>query len=281
MAKMKSSAFVAKAIDIAKNFKTLYVMGCFGAPLNATNKKRYCQNHSYNKAAKRTAMIKAASSGTFGFDCVCLIKAILWGWSGDENKTYGGAKYASNGVPDISADTMITKCSGVKTTDWADMVPGEALWTNGHIGIYIGDGLAVESSPAWKNSVQITAVKNIGAKAGYNARTWKKHGRLPYLDYTENVSSNTVQKDTQKVVQKVAAAQSKDKSVAGSVRFKTTAAALNVRSSASSKDDKNIIKVVSRGTKLTWYGFYTGSFYLVQFDDKSTGFVHRDYLTRA
>ena len=26
---------------------------------------------------------------------------------------------------------------------------------------------------------------NIGKKAGYNTRTWTKHGKLPYVDYTE------------------------------------------------------------------------------------------------
>ena len=44
------------------------------APLTAANKKRYTQNHSYNKQAARTKMINAASADTFGFDCVCLIK---------------------------------------------------------------------------------------------------------------------------------------------------------------------------------------------------------------
>ena len=33
MGKMKANVFVEKAVEIAKNFKTLYVMGCFGAPL--------------------------------------------------------------------------------------------------------------------------------------------------------------------------------------------------------------------------------------------------------
>ena len=67
---MKSSELVAKVTDIAKHYKTLYVMGCFGAPMTAANKTRYTQNHSYNKAAARTAMIMAASDDTFGFDCV-------------------------------------------------------------------------------------------------------------------------------------------------------------------------------------------------------------------
>ena len=54
-----------KLKNIAKNYKTLYVMGCFGAPMTATNKKRYTQNHSYNRQAARTAIINAASADTF------------------------------------------------------------------------------------------------------------------------------------------------------------------------------------------------------------------------
>ena len=138
---------------------------------------------AYNKQASRTAMIMAASSHTFGFDCVCLIKGILWGWSGKLNTSYGGASYASNGVPDLGADTMIKVCSGV-STNFSNIVPGEAVWKSGHIGIYIGNGLAVECTPAWANKVQITAVANIGSKSGYNARTWTKHGKLPYIDYS-------------------------------------------------------------------------------------------------
>ena len=173
-----------RCLDVAQNYKTLYVMGCFGAPMTAANKKRYTQNHTYNKQAARTKMINAVSADTFGFDCVCLIKGLLWGWCGDKTKTYGGASYAVNGVPDIGADTMITKCKDVSTAGWANMEVGEALWVKGHIGIYIGNGLAVECTPAWKNRVQVTAVKNIGTKSGYNARTWTKHGKLPYVTYT-------------------------------------------------------------------------------------------------
>lgn len=190
MAQMKSKVFVDKLIDIAKNYKTLYVMGCFGAPMTAANKTRYTQNHEYNKQAARTAMINAASADTFGFDCVCLIKGVLWGWSGDKTKSYGGATYASNGVPDIGADTMITKCSGV-STDFSKITVGEAVWLSGHIGVYIGDGLAVECSPAFANKVQITAVKNIGTKSGYSARAWTKHGKLPYVDYSDASASET------------------------------------------------------------------------------------------
>lgn len=195
---MKSQVFIDKAIDIAKNYKTLYIMGCFGAPMNAKNRTRYCNNHKYNRQSARTAMIKAATPDTFGFDCVNLIKAILWGWIGDKKKTYGGAKYLSNEVPDVSADGMISRCYDVSSKDWADMIPGEVVWKKGHIGIYIGDGLVVESTPSWANKVQITAVANIGRKAGYHARSWTKHGKLPYVDYSDQEKKPVVKTYTVK-----------------------------------------------------------------------------------
>lgn len=182
---MTANQLVAKSIDIARNYKTLYVMGCIGAPLTEANKRRYINNGAeggYNARPSRKALIERASSDTFGFDCVCLIKAILWGWSGNLNASYGGAKYASNGVPDIGADQMIQRCEGI-SSDFSKIKPGEMLWKAGHAGIYIGDGLGVECTPAWADKVQITAVGNIGKVGNYNVRTWTRHGRLPWVDY--------------------------------------------------------------------------------------------------
>ena len=183
MAKIETGKQLAEAVvDVAKNYKTLYVMGCFGAPMTDSNKTRYCSNHTYNQQASRTKMIQAASADTFGFDCVNLIKGLMWGWNGDKNKTYGGAAYNTNNVPDVNANSMINLCTDV-TTDFSNILVGEAVWMSGHIGVYIGDGLAVECTPKWENNVQITAVTNIGTKSGYNGRKWTKHGKLPFLTY--------------------------------------------------------------------------------------------------
>lgn len=182
MAIKTAKELAAMCKDVAQNYKTLYVMGCFGAPMNAKNKERYSENNSYNRQAVRSVMIKSATAETFGFDCVCLIKGLLWGWDGDKSKTYGGATYKSNGVPDINADQMIEACDDV-STDFTSIQVGEVVWMEGHIGVYIGGGLAVECTPKWTNSVQITAVHNIGTKIGYNGRKWTKHGKLPYLTY--------------------------------------------------------------------------------------------------
>lgn len=181
-------AFAETAVQIAKHYKTYYVNGCFGAPMNASNKKRYTQNTQYNR--NHAAQIMALPPDTYGFDCVCLLKGILWGWCGNLKDVYGGAKYGSNGVGDIGENTMIAKCIGV-STDFKNVQIGEMLWMDGHAGIYIGDGLAVECTPSWKNGVQITAVLNIGKKEGYNGRKWTKHGMLPYFAY---VGGNVTQK---------------------------------------------------------------------------------------
>ena len=284
---MKSSEMIAKVTDIAKHYKTLYVMGCFGAPMTAANKPRYTQNHSYNKAAARTAMIMAASDDTFGFDCVNLIKGVLWGWTGDKNKAYGGAKYAVNGVPDIGADTMITKCKDASSSGWDKVDPGEVVWTNGHIGVYIGNGLAVECTPRWKNCVQITTVGNIGSKAGYNTRTWKKHGHLPYVTYDTAVivpvQPETVNPEPVTSVKATGIAKSFNKSVSG--KYTVTATSLNVRDTAGV--GSKVLITIPKGTEVQNYGYYTvvdGVKWLyVQFTYKRvtyTGFCSSTYLKK-
>jgi hypothetical protein len=235
-------------------------------------------------------MIKAVADKTppyFGFDCVNLIKAILWGWTGDKSKSYGGSTYASNGVPDISADSMITVCKSVSNADWANMTPGEVVWMKGHIGIYVGNGLCVECSPAWKNKVQITAVGNIGAKSGYNSRTWTKHGLLPYVDYSDQAAAGKTSSNASTVstssapsskTYKLAAAKSFDKSLAG---IYTTKGAYNMRYVPGDMADANVILVIPKGKKAHCYGYYTtvsGTKWLYVTYDGKAGFVSAEGL---
>lgn len=180
MISLNNYQFVDELKSIVNNQKTLYVMGCFGAPMTAANKIRYTNNHDYNRKSARLSMIKSSSAETFGFDCVGLIKGVLWGWNGDNTDIYGGARYASNGVPDINADTMITRCSNV-SSDFSSVEIGEAVWIPGHIGVYIGDGKVVECSPQWRNGVQITS-----------KRKWQKHGKLPYITYSSKGEKDIV-----------------------------------------------------------------------------------------
>lgn len=179
---MTGKELAAKARTAAA-CKTLYVNGCFGAPMTAANKKRYANNTAYNRQPARQAKIYAAAPDCYGFDCCGLVKGLLWGWTGDPSKIYGGAVYRSNDVPDLSEAGLWDACSA-RGDLFDEIRPGAFLYMPGHCGIYLGDGLAAEATPKWSDGVQITAVANIGPRLGYNARTWTGWGLLPWIDYT-------------------------------------------------------------------------------------------------
>lgn len=174
----------ALCMDVVNNYKTLYVMGCFGAPMNQSNKTRYINGYTFNVKDERKAKIQAATADTFGFDCVCFIKALFWGWHGDPGQVYGGAVYKSNGVPDIGADQMLKVCTDV-STDFSTIVPGELVWLPGHVGIYVGDGMAAEATWEPDEGVQLQCVLPMGVKPGMPATGWVKHGKLPWISYEE------------------------------------------------------------------------------------------------
>jgi hypothetical protein len=171
---MKVTEFI-KQLQKAVNSKTLYVRAAIGSPMTPYMKERYLKG-SYNSKPERAEKIKNCSNDTFGFDCSGLVKSILWGWDAKVNETYGGATYASNGVPDYNANTFISICKDV-STNFNTIVKGEFVWMDGHCGIYIGDGKVIECTPKWKDGVQITNL---------NGRGWVKHGKLPYVEYETN-----------------------------------------------------------------------------------------------
>ena len=60
---MKVNDFVSMAKKIATDYKTLYVLGCIGAPLTSSNFERYTTNYAYNGTATRKAMIPVCGAG--------------------------------------------------------------------------------------------------------------------------------------------------------------------------------------------------------------------------
>lgn len=126
----------------------------------------------------------------WNWDCICLIKGILWGWKNDKTKPRGGgAVYASNGVPDIGENSMINKCNNV-SSDFANIQRGEMVWMNGHAGVYVGDGNVIEATAGWGTLKVIKSQIDKNGERTYNGKggsaNWEKHGFLPYVDYTEN-----------------------------------------------------------------------------------------------
>lgn len=179
---MKVKDFVDKLKHIAK-LPTVYLYGGIGSWLTEQvvedkihqypDLNGYDRSHTlYNKIGK-----------CFGFDCVCLIKSILWGWNGQKTALYGGAVYKSNGIPDIDADTMIDVCRNV-SSDFRNIKVGSAVWMPGHIGVFVGNGKVVECTPSWDDGVQVTDCYNVLGNTGKPGRYWEAHGLLPYVDYS-------------------------------------------------------------------------------------------------
>ena len=182
---MNNEMFCDTLWDIAEEYNTVYMKGVFGAPVTEgliTAKAK--QYPKWYTSEKQKFLRTLVGKNYFGFDCVCLVKGIVWGWEGRSDKVYGGAVYRSNGLEDLTVEGMQSICKASK--DFTTLQKGEILFMPGHVGVYLGGGLACECTPIWENGVQITGVKNVGAPAGYNSRTWACHGKLPQIEYGES-----------------------------------------------------------------------------------------------
>lgn len=109
-------------------------------------------------------------------DCVGLIKG--YGWLDTSSMSI---HYATNGMPDYSANQMYQSAKnagGVAGVDYGTMdtmpdIVGLAVWKEGHIGVYIGNGYVIEA---------MNTMKGIG-KTKVEGRGWEGWCKLPYIEY--------------------------------------------------------------------------------------------------
>jgi len=101
-------------------------------------------------------------------DCVGLIKG--YGWLDPDTLTIG---YATNGMPDYSANQMYRSASVFGTIDTMPDTPGLAVWFDGHIGVYIGNGQVIEASGTRKGVV----------KTELEGRGWTHWLEIEYINY--------------------------------------------------------------------------------------------------
>lgn len=103
-------------------------------------------------------------------DCVGLVKGYCW--FDPEAQSIG---YAVNGMPDIATEQMIEWCDEKGSMDIMPEIPGLLLWMDGHVGIYIGDGYAIEAMGTRYGVV----------KTQVAGRGWQKWGKIPCIEYIE------------------------------------------------------------------------------------------------
>ena len=103
-------------------------------------------------------------------DCVGLIKGYSWYDTASQMTIL-----VSNGMPDIGADTMYENATEKGTIDTIPEIPGLAVWKEGHIGVYIGEGEVVE---AYRTTSGV--IRSELANGG-----WTHWLKIPYINYIE------------------------------------------------------------------------------------------------
>ena len=185
MGKMKVNKFIEQ-LNKALDSHTVYGSGAFGASIGnfPDQLKRYYDNtlERCGQAFANKVKTEGSKPPCWAFDCNGLVKAIIWGWDVVANSVYGGADYKSNGLDDLGTGELIDACYDV-STDFSKISVGELLWIRGHVGVYVGNGMAIECTIDWDDKVQKVEVWNI-KKTG-KGRVWTKHGKLPWIEYNE------------------------------------------------------------------------------------------------
>ena len=166
---------------IQLKYKTVYMWGTFGSPVTESLiQQKAAQYPSYYPANRQAYLRTLIGKNYWAFDCVGLIKGILWGWKGLLKKpdgsaySYGGATYNSNGVPDTTASGIYNRCSNKTTLTSNISIPiGSFLLGPDHCGVYIGNNQVIECTLRGnKDGVALTGIGDFG---------WKSIGQLPDL----------------------------------------------------------------------------------------------------
>ena len=101
-------------------------------------------------------------------DCVGLIKG--YGWLSPETMTID---YGTHGMPDIGANQMYYNAKESGPISTMPDIPGLAVWHEGHIGVYIGNGQVIEAM-----GTRYGVVKTELADRG-----WTHWLKVPYISY--------------------------------------------------------------------------------------------------
>ena len=150
-----------------------YVWGTFGNVLTPSLLEYKVKQYP-DGVGKYRAFIEQNYLNRRTADCIGLVKS--YGWF---NPGTGGIDYGSNGMPDYSANQMhldaVNKGAEHGAVSAMPEIPGLVLWKEGHTGIYIGGGYAIEA---------MSTSKGVG-KTKVEGRGWQEWYKLPYISYGE------------------------------------------------------------------------------------------------
>lgn len=151
-----------------------YVWGTYGNVLTSALLEYKLEQYP-DGVGRHIDFIRANWLGRRTTDCVGLIKG--YGWLDVDTMKF---RYGSNGMPDYGANTMHRAAiqAGVAGRDYGPMstmpeIPGLAVWKDGHIGVYIGNGYVIEASGTRMGVI----------KTQVQGRGWSEWRKIPYISY--------------------------------------------------------------------------------------------------
>ena len=144
-----------------------YVWGTFGLVLTESLFEAKLAQYP-DALAGNADFIRQTWVGGRTTDCVGLIKG--YGWLDAETEEI---VYNTNGMPDITANEMYHSATVSGPIDTIPETPGLAVWHDGHIGVYIGNGEVVE---AMGTRYGVVKTKLEGAR-------WTHWLKIPYISY--------------------------------------------------------------------------------------------------
>ncbi len=171
----KNNLDLVKWAQMAYDNKWGYVWGSHGNVLTANELKRLEKTFGSHVTDKEE-YIKSHWLGRRTSDCVGLIKG--YGWY---DETSGTIEYGANGMKDVTADGMFSAAVEKGPISTMPDIPGIAVWHQGHIGVYIGNGYVIHAANTYDGVIK-TPITSSG---------WTHWLKVPYINYIEETEANS------------------------------------------------------------------------------------------
>lgn len=171
----KNNLDLVKWAQMAYDNKWGYVWGSHGNVLTSNELKRLEKTFGSHVTDKEE-YIKSHWLGRRTSDCVGLIKG--YGWY---DETSGTIKYGTNGMKDVTADGMFNAAVEKGPISTMPDIPGIAVWHQGHIGVYIGNGYVIHAANTYDGVIK-TPITSSG---------WTHWLKVPYINYIEETEANS------------------------------------------------------------------------------------------
>lgn len=146
-----------------------YVWGTYGMVLTEARFEAKLEQYP-DDISEHEEFIRENWIGKRTTDCVGFIKG--YGWLDPDTHEI---VYGSNDMPDVGANGMYNAAEEKGSIDTIPEIPGLAVWKDGHIGIYIGNGETIEAMGTRYGVV----------RRQLSAGTWTDWLKIPYINYIE------------------------------------------------------------------------------------------------